>query len=144
MNFKKILYLGMTVLTIGAFTACAGDEPTVTTTVKEEVKTEVKEETKNEVTQTEVKDEEVRDLGGLVVTLANWGEKVEPEEKHSAYEEALWEHRNAMMEKHNFKFEELALAPWNGMLELFSTSVLAGEPAAEIFRFHASHVLSAV
>ncbi|ONI44074.1 hypothetical protein AN641_08375 [Candidatus Epulonipiscioides gigas] len=150
MNFKKILYLGMTVLTIGALTACGGDEEVVTEQVKTEatetVKEEIKEEVKNEVVAEPVKEEEeeVRDLGGLVVTIASWGDRLEPDEKKSAQEEALWEHRNAMMEKHNFKFEELALARWQDLIELMSTSTLSGEPAAEIFRIHATRVLSAV
>ncbi|WP_305767016.1 ABC transporter substrate-binding protein [Candidatus Epulonipiscium viviparus] len=131
MNLRKFLCLGLAVLTIGALTACGGEEETAATT-----------ETSAPVAEVAEPEEPVRDLGGLVVTLANWVDIIEPEVKGSAYEEALWEHRHAMMEKHNFKFEELALAPWNGMLELFSTSVLADDPAAEIFRFHASNTLA--
>ncbi|ONI44076.1 hypothetical protein AN641_08385 [Candidatus Epulonipiscioides gigas] len=147
MNLKKFLCLGIAILSVGALTACGGDEPTATTpTVKEEVKVEP---TKTEVKEEEVVEkveevEEVRDLGGLVVTIASWGERSEPDEKNSAQEEALWEHRNAMMEKHNFKFEELALSAWDEMLEFMSTSTLAGEPAAEIFRVHANHTLAAI
>jgi len=86
----------------------------------------------------------VRDLGGLVVTIASWAEVKEPEVKANAYDEALWEYRNEIMEKHNFKFEELALTKWNETLELFSTSTLAGEPAAEIFRFQSNYQASAI
>ncbi len=147
MSFKKFLSLGLIVLSIGALTACGGaeDVATATETVKttETAKPEVAEEVKVEE-EVVVEEEPPRDLGGLVVTLANWADKVEPDEKMSAYEEALWEHRNEMMEKHNFVFEEVAAAPWNGMLELMSTTTLAGEPAAEIFRFHSSFTLAAV
>ncbi|WP_305767017.1 extracellular solute-binding protein [Candidatus Epulonipiscium viviparus] len=135
MNLRKFLCLGLAVLTIGALTACGGEEETAATTETAAPVAPVAEVAEPE--------EPVRDLGGLVVTIATWVDVVEPEVKNSAYEEALWEHRHEMMEKHNFKFEELALAPWNGMLELFSTSVLAGDPAAEIFRFHANYTLAA-
>ncbi|ONI46385.1 hypothetical protein AN641_01580 [Candidatus Epulonipiscioides gigas] len=147
MNLKKFLYIGLATLTIGSLTACGGDTESASTedtkVVKEDIKEEVKvvkEEVKEEV---EKEQEEVRDLGGLVVTIASWADVVEPNEKKSAQEEALWEYRHEMMEKHNFKFEELALTTWDGMLELMSTSTLAGEPAAEIFRFQSNFNLAA-
>ncbi|ONI44070.1 hypothetical protein AN641_08355 [Candidatus Epulonipiscioides gigas] len=135
MKFNKFLCLGLMACTL---TACGGDEPTVTEevkVVKEEPKVEVK-DVKEEVKV--VEEEPVRDLGGLVVTIASWADVTEPEEKKSAQEEALWEYRNEMMEKHNFGFEELALSKWDGTLELMSTSTMAGDPAAEIFRFNAT------
>ncbi len=144
MNFKKFLSLGLIVLSIGALTACGGEEDVATAITSVETTETAKPEVSEEVVEEIVEEEPPRDLGGLVVTIASWGDRVEPEEKKSAYEEALWEHRNAMMEKHNFKFEELALTTWNGGLELMSTSTLAGEPAAEIFRFHANYTLAAI
>ncbi len=145
MKLNKFLSIGLMLLSISTLTACGGEEDVATGT--ESITTEQSPAVSEDVKAEEkpvLEEEPPRDLGGLVVTLANWVDIVEPEEKKSAYEEALWEHRNAMMEKHNFKFEELALAPWNGMLELMSTTTLAGEPAAEIFRFHATSTLAAV
>ncbi len=145
MNFKKFLTLGLIVLSVSALTACGGSEDVATTSETVETTTsEVTEETPSQAEEIVVEEEPPRDLGGLVVTLATWADKFEPEVKMSAYEEALWEHRNEMMEKHNFVFEERALAPWNGMLELMSTTTLADEPAAEIFRFHSNFNLAAL
>ncbi|OON95039.1 MAG: hypothetical protein ATN31_02030 [Candidatus Epulonipiscioides saccharophilum] len=132
MNFKKFLSLGFILVSALALTACDGEE--------EVVQDEVVQTTGTETVESEVivPEEPPRDLGGLVVTIASWADVKEPEEKKSGQEEALWEYRNEMMEKHNFGFEELGLSAWNGTLELMSTSVLAGDPAAEVFRFNAN------
>lgn len=137
MKLKKFLCLGAAVLMIGALTACAGEEETAATT-----ETAVSVAPAADVAAPET--QPVRDLGGRVITIASWADLNEPDEKKSAYEEALWEYRNEMMEKHNFKMEELAMSKWQDTLELFSTSTLAGEPAAEIFRFHATRTIAAV
>lgn len=129
-----------------SLTGCAGDdEPTSTTTEtkQEEVveKTEtVEKETPTEEVKEEIPAEPTRDLGGLVVTIASWADVVEPEEKANAYEEAVWEYRHEMMDTYNFSFEELALVQWNTGLEEMSTTTLAGQPSAEIFRFHPSFI----
>lgn len=85
-------------------------------------------------------DEEVRDLGGLVVTIAQWSNEGEPEEKRSSYEQALWDYRNEMAQKHNFQLERVAMTTWKDGIELLSSSSMAGEPAAEVFRIDASFV----
>ncbi|ONI47299.1 hypothetical protein AN643_04700 [Candidatus Epulonipiscioides saccharophilum] len=84
-----------------------------------------------------------RDLDGLTVTVVNWTDVVEPEEKSTTQEELLWEYRHEMMDTHNFNYETKGLAQWNTSLELLATSTMAGEPAGEIFRIHANSVLVA-
>ncbi|WP_305767005.1 ABC transporter substrate-binding protein [Candidatus Epulonipiscium viviparus] len=137
MNLRKLLCIGFVATTMGALTACGGAEETA------EVAAPVAEVTEVAAPVSAETEEPVRDLGGLVVTIASWADVVEPEEKNSAQEEALWEYRHEMMEKHNFQFEELALGTWDGILELMSTSSLAGEPAAEVFRMQANFNVSA-
>ncbi|OON93509.1 MAG: hypothetical protein ATN31_06040 [Candidatus Epulonipiscioides saccharophilum] len=135
----------ISVLTISALTACGGaDEPavveensTVATATEETVKPTTEEEATSEP-------EVVRDLGGLHVTIATWVDVLEPEVKASAQEEALWEYRHEMMKKHNFTIEEKALGKWNSTLELMSTSMIAGDPAAEVFHISASFVSTAM
>ncbi|ONI44071.1 hypothetical protein AN641_08360 [Candidatus Epulonipiscioides gigas] len=127
MKFNKFLCLGLMACTL---TACGGDEPTVT----EEVKV-VKEES-----EVEVVEEVVRDLGGMDIVLGAWGDLIEPEEKKSAQEEATWEFRNNNMEKYNYTFAQKSVGAWDELLELLSTSTMAGEPAAEIFRIHANFI----
>ncbi|WP_029488147.1 ABC transporter substrate-binding protein [Candidatus Epulonipiscium viviparus] len=141
MNLRKLLCIGFVATTMGALTACGGAEETAEVAAPvAEVVAPVTEVAAPVADKTE---EPVRDLGGLVVTIASWADVVEPEEKNSAQEEALWEYRHEMMEKHNFQFEELALGTWDGILELMSTSSLAGEPAAEIFRMQANFNVAA-
>ncbi|ONI46384.1 hypothetical protein AN641_01575 [Candidatus Epulonipiscioides gigas] len=148
MNFKKFLCLtGMITLSLGALTACAKNEIAVQIEVidiTEIANSEISEQPKAEDKIEIVEQEEVRDLGGLVVTLANWATVTEPEVKANAQDEALWEYRHEMMEKHNFKFEEIAMGKSDTLLELLSTSTMAGEPAAEIFRIHPNFIANAL
>ncbi|OON95045.1 MAG: hypothetical protein ATN31_02060 [Candidatus Epulonipiscioides saccharophilum] len=161
MNFKKFSYLGIAIISILSLTACGSNETEMTNaseekteqminTVEEKTEPVVNSQSTDstpavvEESEPEVPEAPPRDLGGKVFTIASWADVVEPEEKRSAYEEALWEYRHEMMEKHNFKMQELALSKWQDTLELFSTSTLAGEPAAEIFRFHATRTIAAV
>lgn len=85
-----------------------------------------------------------RDLGGMVITIATYNDLVEPEEKLSTYEEILWEYRNELMDTYNFTLEYKGLGKWDTMLELLSTSTLAGEAAAEIFRLDPRYAAPAI
>ncbi|ONI44129.1 hypothetical protein AN641_08170 [Candidatus Epulonipiscioides gigas] len=49
-----------------------------------------------------------------------------------------------MMDTYNFTFEQEGMAKWDTMLELFATSSLSGEPAAEIFRIDPRFEVSAI
>ncbi|WP_305767501.1 ABC transporter substrate-binding protein [Candidatus Epulonipiscium viviparus] len=115
--------IGIT-LVIGTLTACTTPEPVTTDT------------------SSPAPIEAIQDFGGMKITLGNWATKYqgEPEEKASAQDEALWEYRNEMMDKHNFTFEMIGVGRWQDIPELFSTSTMAGEPAASMFRFNASLV----
>ncbi|ONI45143.1 hypothetical protein AN641_04675 [Candidatus Epulonipiscioides gigas] len=153
MKLTKILGTTLiTALTIGAFTACGSSEETAQTEVKETVQEEVKKEQKIEAVKETapaepvevIEEEPARDLGGRHITIATWVDVLEPEEKSSAQEEALWEWRHEMMEKHNFTIEEKAVSTWNGTLELMTTSMLAGDPAAEIFHVSSSFVSTVI
>lgn len=141
MKFTKILGTTLiTSLSIGILAACSSaEEPTSTTEPASTVTAPAAPVT---ATPVATKPEEVRDLGGLNVTIATWVDVNEPEVKASAQEEALWEYRHEMMEKHNFTIEEKALGKWNTTLELMSTSMIAGDPAAEVFHVSAGFVNS--
>lgn len=142
MNFKKFLCLtGMITLSLEALTACAKNEIAVQIEVidiTEIANSEISEQPKAEDKIEIVEQEAVRDLGGLVVTMANWSDVIEPEIKANVQQEDLWEYRHEMMEKHNFKFESVAMGNTSDLLELLSTSTMAGEPAAEVFCIHAN------
>lgn len=85
-----------------------------------------------------------RDLGGKTITIANYNNIVEPDEKFTTYEEVLWEYRHELMDTHNFTFEQKGLGTWDTMLELFATSSLSGNPAAEIFRMDPRFTIAAM
>ncbi len=80
-------------------TGCGGAEEATPST-------EVVKEVVAPITTPEKSAEPVRDLDGLVVTIASWADVKEPEVKANSYDEAVWEYRHEMMDKHNFGFEE--------------------------------------
>ncbi len=140
MKLSKYIFTLMS-LSLITLVGCGSAEEKVEQTEEKVVSTNTDQV---QTTEKEITEEPARDLGGLNVTIATWVEVIEPEVKSSAYEEALWEYRHEMMEKHNFTFEEKALAKWNTTLELMSTSVIAGEPAAEIFHISSKYVTAAM
>lgn len=138
MAFKKFnQVLVIATLSLVTLTACGGEETTTS-----EVTTEVTTSTPAVETSTEPA-EPVRDLGGMDIVLGAWGDLIEPEEKKSAQEEATWEFRHDNMEKYNYTFAQKSIGAWNELLELLSTSTMAGEPAAEIFRIHVNFIAAA-
>ncbi|OON97589.1 MAG: hypothetical protein ATN31_08050 [Candidatus Epulonipiscioides saccharophilum] len=139
MKIKKFVYL---TLVFGMLTGCSAEEQT-TEVNSEKIETTIPEE-KEEVKEPEVVEESARDLGGMKITIGSWTDVIEPEIKASAQEEALWEYRNEMMEKHNFTIEQKAVAKWNGTLELMSTSTMAGDPAAHVFHLFTTFVPTAI
>ncbi len=132
MNLKLSKILLLTGVLALSLTGCGGEEETTSTNAEVKVSDEVKEAIPEVATEVEPP----RDLGGQVITIASWATVSEPEEKANSYEEAVWEYRHEMMDKHNFGFEEESLVLWNTALEEMSTTSLAGEPSAEIYRFH--------
>ncbi|ONI44072.1 hypothetical protein AN641_08365 [Candidatus Epulonipiscioides gigas] len=145
MKLNKTLYL---LLTMGALTACgisganAGEKQATSSDIseKKDIKN-IKENTAEEIKIT--KKEDIRDLGGMNVVLAGWRDVNEPEIKKSSQDEALWEYRNDMMDTHNFTFAQKGMAGWNELLELMSTSTIAGDPAAQVFRIHVNFLEAA-
>lgn len=130
-RLSKMLFLTGALAVV--LTGCGGAEEATPST-------EVVKEVVAPITTPEKSAEPVRDLNGLVVTIASWADVKEPEVKANSYDEAVWEYRHEMMDKHNFGFEEKSLVKWNTALEEMSTTTLAGEPSAEIFRFHPSFI----
>lgn len=116
------------VLSISVLTACGGKEEDVdeTGTSNEDVEG-VSDETSDE----EV--EEVVDLGGIEVTIGDWWSPDEPEPPKTQQEEDTLLYQQQIQEKHNFTIKRVAISDWGGMEELFTTSVMADDPAADMF-----------
>lgn len=83
-----------------------------------------------------VEEEPTMDLGGMEIEIADWWSPAEPAAPANAFQEAQLEYREMIQEKYNFKMKQVAVTDWNGMLELFTTSVVAEDPIAEIVLLH--------
>lgn len=73
------------------------------------------------------------DLGGMEIVIGDWWSPQEPAAPANAQEEATLEYRNMIQEKYNFKIKQVAVADWGTMQETFTTSTMAGTPAAQVF-----------
>lgn len=74
-----------------------------------------------------------RDLGGKDVIVADWwstGEVVEPATQK---EEDTKAYRDDMQALHNFTLTQTNIGAWAEYQEIFTTSTMAGDPAADIF-----------
>jgi len=97
-------------------------------------------EQKNDGGTTEVKDEgptptpEIQmDLGGMEIVVGDWWSPQEAPEPKNQKEEDRLTYLNNVMNKYNFKIKQVGISDWGGQLELFTTSVMAEDPAAHLF-----------
>ncbi|BCJ94024.1 hypothetical protein acsn021_15930 [Anaerocolumna cellulosilytica] len=131
-GMKKWLALLVTVvLCAGSFTACGGEngkqtvgESTVTPEATEAAQTEV---------TPEAEEEPAMDLGGMEIVIGDWWSSETEAEPANAMEEARLEYREMIQEKYNFTMKQVSISNYDGMQELFTTSVMADDPAAQIF-----------
>lgn len=88
----------------------------------------------DETSDEEVEDEEeVVDLGGIEVAIGDWWTSDEPEPPKTQQEEDTLLYQQQIQGKHNFTIKRVAISDWGGMEELFTTSVMADDPAADMF-----------
>lgn len=80
-----------------------------------------------------VDEEPVVDLGGMEIVIGDWWSPQETPEPTNAFQEAQQEYRDMIQKKYNFKMKQVAITDWGGMEELFTTSTVAEDPAAQIF-----------
>lgn len=136
-NKGRWLALLASVVMAMSMTACGKAEEKTTAAGAENATTqESTTETTTETTDAEsaeVVEEEVVDLGGIEIVIGDWWSPEEPAAPTNAKEEAILEYRNMIQEKYNFTMKQVAVSDWGGMQELFTTSVMAEDPAADIF-----------
>lgn len=84
--------------------------------------------------------EKPRDLGGMDVTLANWWEPATPVEPANQKEEDTLKYRNEMQKKYNFKFKVTNIGSWGEYQEIVVSSIMSGNPAANVFVMDQSFV----
>lgn len=135
-NLKKLLSAVIaTSLCVSALTGCGAKDNTNTdndTAKVTEVVTKAPEVT-TEPEATPEPEEEVIDLGGMEIVIGDWWSPAEAAAPTNAQEEATLEYREMIQEKYNFTMKQVAVSGWSGMQELFTTSTMAEEPAAQIF-----------
>ncbi len=83
-------------------------------------------------TSTPVPTEPPRDLGGIKITVADWYTTGQAEAK-TKKEEDQRDYREQLQAEHNFTLSQENVAGWADYAELFITSTMAGDPAADIF-----------
>jgi ABC-type glycerol-3-phosphate transport system substrate-binding protein len=80
-----------------------------------------------------VTEEPVVDLGGLEITIGDWWSPETPAEPTNQQEEDTLAYRTMIQEKYNFTMKQANIGEWGSYQELYTTSVMSGEPAAQIF-----------
>lgn len=73
------------------------------------------------------------DLGGMEIIIGDWWSPETPAEPTTTYAEAQLAYREEIQKKYNFTMKEVAIAEWDTMQELFVTSTLSEDPAAQVF-----------
>jgi multiple sugar transport system substrate-binding protein len=131
-RWLSVMYI--CVFCITSFAACGSKGPkSVETNAVEPTKAAV-EPTKATVEPTDVVEEEpVMDLGGMEIIIGDWWTSAEPAEPKNALEEDTLAYRQMIQEKYNFTMKQVAVTDWGGMQELFTTSTMAEDPAAQVF-----------
>ena len=132
---KKMLALLMVLtLAIAMLTACGGktdddDKNNDEQTPAEDTNDQKDTDETPDPTPTE---EPAMDLGGMDITIGDWWTSAEPAEPKNQQEEDTLAYRNSIQEKYNFTMKQVAISDWGGMQELTTTSIMAGDPAADI------------
>lgn len=127
---KWISLLMASVLCAASLTACGGSNGKQTSTEVTKVPS-VTEAAQNEVTPEA--EEPAMDLGGMEIVIGDWWSSEVEAEPANAMEEARQEYREMIQEKYNFTIKQVSITNYDGMQELFTTSVMADDPAAQIF-----------
>lgn len=132
-SVKKMLALMLVLaLFITSLTAC-GKKVTETGNVDETPTTAATLETEEVEATPTIAEEPAMDLGGMEIVIGDWWSPAEAAEPTTTQEEATLEYRQMIQEKYNFTMKQVAVADWGTMQETFTTSTMAGDPAAEIF-----------
>jgi len=87
------------------------------------------------------------DLGGMEIIIGDWwsGDTNRPATYGSAYEEAVWEKRDADMKKYNYTIVKKTVGGWgDGIQQEFVNSTIAESPTASIFTLVNSYAKSPI
>lgn len=137
---KKVLAATMAAAMTMSAAACGekpapAPAPAPSTSTEPEVSASVEEEVEP-YTVLKDKDGNVYDLGGITVTIRDWftGPREEPK---TEYEEALWEWRDWIQEKYNFKVETAKIGDWGTVCgDFVEYASTGGDDTNYVFTIH--------
>lgn len=132
LNMKKIFVLVLAVsMMVAVMTACGkgGAKETVEPTVAPTQAAAPEEEVAATPTPTEVP----KDLGGMTVTIGDWWTTDPNAAPTNQREEDTQAYRDEMMQKYNFTITRANLGSWMEYQEIVVSSIMAGDPAADVF-----------
>ena len=139
-KMKKLLMLiSVLTLSVTMLIACGkkADDEGKGNDVDNPVVDDTKDDDKKDVDDVDdvdpVDEEPAMDLGGMEIVIGDWWSAQETPAPTNAYQEAQQEYRDMIQKKYNFTMKQVAITDWGGMQELFTTSTVAEDPAAQIF-----------
>lgn len=129
---KKVALSLVFALSMAMLTACGGNDAKETT--NDITPTEVASEATptSEATTTE-EEELAMDLGGMEIIIGDWWSSDTQSEPTTAQEEATEEYREMIQKKYNFTVKQKSVGDWDTYQEIFTTSIMAEDPAAQVF-----------
>jgi len=139
MNAKRLLTALLLATLLTGTAACGGSVSTGSDTSSQatagnDSSAETATETPTE-TAAAAPTETPRDLGGVSIILGDWWTDNNAAEQpaQNLHEEQLRAYRAQIQKDYNFTIKQTGLSGWGEYEELFMTSVMAGDPAADIF-----------
>ncbi len=135
-KMKKItVLLSLLAVAVLLLAACGkaeetgGDNPTPTTAAAEATKAPEATATPSPTPTPEPP----RDLGGIEILVGDWWSTDQETEPQTTKEEDTLAYREELQANHNFTLKQVNLGAWTEYQEIFITSTMAGDPAADIF-----------
>lgn len=142
MRIKKYAAAFLAATTVlGSLAACGGDTNTGADPTKAPDATATQAPSTPDATATPAPTEvPARDLGGMEIIIGDHWSPEEPAAPQNAQEEATLAYRQSIMEKYNFKMQQKGIAGWGEMTDTCTNSILANDPAAQVFVLDSSFV----
>ncbi|NLP16246.1 MAG: extracellular solute-binding protein [Clostridiales bacterium] len=133
-NWKKIFGLILiSSMLIWGLTACGSKEEPLEPAEPTAAPTVAQKDEKEEEAATPVPTEPPRDLKGTTIVIADWWTTNPNPEPTNKREEDTLKFREEFMEKYNFTITRENIGSWGEYQEIVVTSIMSGNPAADIF-----------
>ncbi len=127
---KRLALLLMLTIVVASFAACGEKKTDDAKTEATPTTAPAAEEATPEATPTP---ELARNLNGIAITVGDWWSTGEETEATTQKEEDQRAYRAQIQTDHNFTLEQVSLGGWAEYAEIFITSTMSGDPAADIF-----------